>query len=417
MDRAAPQGGEVKHKARGCRLSIGHRRRVPAPGRGDGEGCARGQSKGKPAAVRLALAALTGLLLAGCAPQPLLDLTFGPPPLMSPTTAAGRITDERGRFRDILCAVTDVRGDTFLDRRPCADVLIDTPSELAGTARPVHLGPARKKLRVATVSGLGADCVAGLVRPFQTALRHLETLGYKTAEVPIRGLASSTYNASIISDSLVGMNLAADEQVVLIGYSKGIADVLEFLPMYPETAKKVAAVISISGSVSGTLLAEGAPEFMLPWMKVFPNGDCFSADLGAVESLRRSVRLRWFATHALPTSVQYYSVPTYAERENISSFLHAGYDELSRIDPRNDGKMLYYDQIIPGSRLLGFVNSDHWAAAVPISHHNRLLETLIADKNPFPREVLLEAIIRHVEENLLDAATVVSSNEAPAPAR
>ncbi|MGZ8994905.1 MAG: hypothetical protein ACXW3P_00165 [Rhodospirillales bacterium] len=366
---------------------------------------------------RLAVVTMTALVLAGCAPQPLLDLTFGPPPLISPTTAAGKLEDERGRFRDILCAVTEARGDDFLDRRPCADVLTRAEGEPAGTAQPVHLGPARKKLRIATVSGLGADCFAGLVRPFETGLKHLESLGYRTAEIPIRGLGSSTYNASIISDSLVGMNLEPDEQVVLIGYSKGIADVLEFLPMYPNMASKVAAVISISGAVSGTLLAEGAPEFMLPVMKLFPNGQCYSADLGAVESLRRSVRLRWFATHSLPKSVQYYSVATYAQRENISSFLRAGYDELSRIDPRNDGKMLYYDQIIPGGRLLAFVNSDHWAAAVPISHHNSLLERFIADKNSFPREVLLEAIVRHVEENLLDEALLVSSNEPRAGPR
>ena len=377
-----------------------------APGAPGGTGRAQ---KARPRLARLAMLAATALAIAGCAPQPLLDLTFGPPPLISPTTTAGRLADERGRFRDILCAVNDAHGGAFLDRRGCDDMLIRAAGEPSGTGQPVHVGSARKKLRVATVSGLGADCFAGLVRPFETGLRHLETLGYGTAEIPIRGLGSSTYNASIISDSLLNMNLEPDERVVLIGYSKGIADVLEFLPMYPEMASKVAAVISISGAVSGTLLAEGAPEFMLPVMKLFPNGQCYSADMGAVESLRRSVRLRWFASHTLPKSVQYYSVATYAERANISSFLHAGFDELSRIDPRNDGKMLYYDQIIPGSRLLGFVNSDHWAAAVPISHQSPLLESLVADKNSFPREVLLEAIIRHVEENLLDEAVVAAT--------
>jgi hypothetical protein len=405
----------MKTKAGHPGLVIENAGRAPVEGDGVKGGGTHGRPR--PKAIRPAVAAISMLVLVGCAPQPLLDLTFGPPPLISPTTMAGRLDDERGRFRDILCAVTDVRGDAFLDRRPCGDVLISAAGEPAGTAQPVHLGPARKKLRIATVSGLGADCLAGVVRPFETGMRHLETLGYRTAEIPIRGLASSTYNASIISDSLVSMNLEADEQVVLIGYSKGIADVLEFLAMYPETASRVAAVISISGTVSGTLLAEGAPDFMLPLLKVFPNGQCFSADLGAVESLRRSVRLRWFATHTLPKTVQYYSVATYAQRDNISSFLHAGYDELSRIDPRNDGKMLYYDQIIPGSRLLGFVNSDHWAAAVPISHQHPLIESLIADKNPFPREVLLEAIIRHVEENLLDEAVLVSSNETRDAAR
>jgi hypothetical protein len=360
--------------------------------------------------LRLWPAAALLLAVAACAPQPLIDLTFGPPPLVA-TTAARGITDERGRFREILCAVNAAHGEAFADRRACNETLIRAAGEVAGTNRPVYLGPARKKLRIATVSGLGADCFAGLVRPFENGLRHLETLGYRTTEIPIRGLGSSTYNASIISDSLVNMDLEADEQVVLIGYSKGIADVLEFLSMYPHMADKVAAVVSISGVVSGTLLAEGAPEFLLPALKLFPGGQCFSADLGAVESLRRSVRLRWFAHNTLPASVQYYSVATYAERENISGFLLAGYDELSRIDPRNDGKMLYYDQIIPGSRLLGFVNSDHWAAVVPISHDHPLLATFIADKNPFPREVLLESIVRHVEEDLLDGSVVVSHNE------
>jgi len=352
------------------------------------------------------------LAIAGCAPQPLIDLTFGPPPLVA-TGMAGKsrgIIDERGRFREVLCAVTDASGDRYVDRRPCEDVLVRDDGEPAGIGEKVYLGPPRKKLRVATVSGLGVDCVAGMVTPFADGLRHLETLGYPTSIIPIRGLASSTYNASIISDTLVDMRLADDEQVVLIGYSKGIADILEFLSLYPEMAARVGAVISLSGAVSGTLLAEGAPEFMLPWLKVFPGGECYSADLGAVESLRRSTRLRWFANNTLPTSVEYYSVVTYTERQNISTFLRAGYDELSRIDPRNDGKMLYYDQIIPGSRLLAFVNSDHWAAAVPIARYHPVLETFVADRNEFPREVLLESIIRHVEEDLLNETLLVSQN-------
>ncbi|MBL8661158.1 MAG: hypothetical protein JNM75_15585 [Rhodospirillales bacterium] len=353
------------------------------------------------------LSAVLLVALSGCAPQPLLDLTFGPPPLMA-TGAYRSITDERGRFREILCAVTEAHGDDFAVRRPCADVLMLNGKEAPGSGQSVYLGPARKKLRIATVSGLGADCFAGMVTPFDKSLQHLQELGYATSTIPIRGLASSTYNASIISDALLNMRLADDEEVVLIGYSKGIADVLEFMSMYPHMARKVAAVVSISGAVSGTLLAEGAPEFLLPWLKLFPGGQCYSADLGAVESLRRSVRLRWFANNTLPTSALYYSVATFANRENISNFLRAGYDELSRIDPRNDGKMLYYDQIIPGSRLIAFVNSDHWASVVPIDDDHPILRALIADRNAFPREVLLESIIRQVEEDLLAKAPLVA---------
>jgi hypothetical protein len=40
-------------------------------------------------------------------------------------------------------------------------------------------------------------------------------------------------------------------------------------------------------------------------------------------------------------------------REQISFGLRGIYDELAKIDPRNDGQMLFYDQIIPGGALLG----------------------------------------------------------------
>ena len=37
------------------------------------------------------------------------------------------------------------------------------------------------------------------------------------------------------------------------------------------------------------------------------------------------------------------------------------------IDGRNDSQVIFYDQLIPGSTLLGYLNADHWAVAVPIA--------------------------------------------------
>ena len=31
----------------------------------------------------------------------------------------------------------------------------------------------------------------------------------------------------------------------------------------------------------------------------------------------------------------------------------------SRVDARNDGQLIYYDQVIPGSSLISYVNADH----------------------------------------------------------
>ena len=45
------------------------------------------------------------------------------------------------------------------------------------------------------------------------------------------------------------------------------------------------------------------------------------------------------------------------------------------IDGRNDSQVIFYDQLIPGSTLLGYLNADHWAVAVAIArgaHHGRV---------------------------------------------
>jgi hypothetical protein len=56
--------------------------------------------------------------------------------------------------------------------------------------------------------------------------------------------------------------------------------------------------------------------------------------------------------------------------------------------------------VIPGSVLLGYLNADHWAVAVPINRTHSFIGATFVDKNAFPREVLVEAIIRFVEEDL-----------------
>jgi hypothetical protein len=47
--------------------------------------------------------------------------------------------------------------------------------------------------------------------------------------------------------------------------------------------------------------------------------------------------------------------------------------------------------------------------SIPIARQHRLSQALFADKNDFPREIALEAILRFVEEDLLtrnDVSTV-----------
>ena len=173
---------------------------------------------------------------------------------------------------------------------------------------------------------------------------------------------------------------------------------------YPEVHKRVAAVVSAAGAIGGSPLANDATQSQLELMRHWPKAQCSSGDGGALESLRPATRKAWLAKNSLPSDVPFYSLVTYPNPERISTVLLSSYEKLSRVDARNDGQLLFYDQIIPGSTLLGYVNADHWALSVPIARSHSMLGTTFVDQNQYPREALLEALLRFVEEDLAASA-------------
>jgi hypothetical protein len=98
-----------------------------------------------------------------------------------------------------------------------------------------------------------------------------------------------------------------------------------------------------------------------------------------------------------------YSVVTLPQPERISAILRPSADKLGRIDGRNDSQVLFYDQVIPGSTLLGYVNADHWAIVLPIARSRPTVASLLVTENAYPREALMEAVLRFVEEDLAAA--------------
>jgi hypothetical protein len=66
--------------------------------------------------------------------------------------------------------------------------------------------------------------------------------------------------------------------------------------------------------------------------------------------------------------------------------------------------MIFYDQVIPGSTVLAYLNADHWAVALPIARSHPAIASALVDKNAFPRELLLEALMRYIEEDLKSPA-------------
>ncbi len=347
------------------------------------------------------MAAWAACLLAGCAGTPLVPFSTDTPPLTLVPAAQVGSTDERARFREIYCTVLEAHGHELPDYRPCADALTRVGAEPPASGRPVDLGPSKRLLVAAIVPGIGWDCFARWLAPPGSAADHVRKYGYDLVAIKVDALSGTERNARQIRDAVMAMDgTGSAPRVVLIGYSKGASDALEAVVTYPEIRARIAAVVSAAGSIGGSPLANDAEQYQADLLRHFPGATCDSGDGKGVESLRPAIRKAWLAQHPLPRDIRYYSLATFPLPERISSILEGSYEKLSRIDSRNDSQLLFYDEIIPGSTLVGYVNADHWALVVPIARSHETIGALFATQNAYPREALTEALLRFVEEDL-----------------
>jgi pimeloyl-ACP methyl ester carboxylesterase len=347
----------------------------------------------------LLLTAAVCLVLAACA-APLVPYSTDTPPLILAPAARVGVIDKRARFREIYCAVLEARRE-LPDLRPCEDALTRVGEEPTGTGRPIDLGPSSRRLVAAVVLGLGFDCIEEWLEPPGSVAEHVRGYGYDQVLLKVDGLSGTSNNARQIRDALLAMPVeSGPPRVVLIGYSKGAPDILDALATYPEIRNRVAAVVSAAGAVGGSPLANDAKEYQAGMLRHFPGAICESGDGTAVASLRPAARRAWLAANPLPRDVRYYSLVTFPRPERISSALKSGYRKLARIDTRNDGQVIFYDQVIPGSNLVAYVNADHWALAVPIARSHSMIGAMFVTENAYPREALVEALLRFIEEDL-----------------
>ncbi|MCW8873900.1 MAG: hypothetical protein OQK01_14905 [Xanthomonadales bacterium] len=351
--------------------------------------------------IRLVLSTFVAVLLAACSSKPIVPYTTDAVPLaLLPANRAG-INDQRGRFREVVCAIMADHGKALPHYRPCDEALVRVGKEPPGTGEPVDLGTARRKLIAAFVPGVGWECIQNWMNYQNEFSEHIGQFAYDSYVLKVDGLSGTDTNARQIRDAILKH---ADEieprSLVLVGYSKGAPDILTAVVDYPEILPYVAAVVSVAGAVGGSPLAYDATEGQLDLLRHAPEADCSAGDGKGVESLRPSVRQDWLNEHPLPDGIPYYSLVTYPLPDRISSILKVTHKKLSQIDPRNDSQVIFYDQLIPGSTLMGYLNADHWAAAVPIAEEHPFIGRHFVDKNDYPRTAIAEALMRFVEEDL-----------------
>ncbi len=264
--------------------------------------------------------------------------------------------------------------------------------------KPIPVRPSGALLHIVIVPGMFGQCVKKWALPLQDAALFMKQQGYRVDTLDVDGRSSSARNAQIIAHTLPSL-LKPDERLLIIGYSKGMSDLLETFSLYPQAIPPGSAVVSLSGIVSGTPIAHH-PAALDGIISSLPFATCARGDEGAAESISRSRRIAWLADHPLPRDRTYFSVVAFAEDAHISWPLEHSHQQLSTIDARNDGQVLFTDAIIPGSHLLAYVNADHWALALPLARNVPALRPMFRGRNDYPREILLEAIVRSVEEQL-----------------
>jgi hypothetical protein len=344
--------------------------------------------------LALAAAGSVWLLLGGCATAP-------PQVDRYEIEIPAGVTDARGRFREVLCAVLEEHGADLPDYRSCEQALTPVDSEPAGRGEPVPLGMSRRRLVAALVPGVGYGCIVNWLRPDRVGASHVRQFDYGQIVLQVDPLSGIETNARQIRDAILAMpEEPGPPRLVLVGYSKGAPDILEAVVRYPEIHERLAAVVSEAGAVGGSPLASDLQQYPAEVFRYWPGADCGRGDGGAVASLRPDVRRRWMAENPLPQQLRYYSLVTLPTPERVSRILRTFYRKLGETDWRNDGQVIYYDQILPGSTLIGFLNADHWAVAVPVNRSHPLIARSFADQNAYPREALLEAMLRFIEEDL-----------------
>jgi len=353
--------------------------------------------------VRYLITSICLVFISACGqPSSLLPYELDIPLQVLSVSGAPPVSDGRARFRELFCAELavdpDFAGedcDSYLHR------LADEPILSGEVVAPAH----DLDLKTVVVPGLFSDCIANYSRPYQTSGEALALVGVDMEYLQVSGRSSSRANAQTIANYIDTLELKSGQKLVLVGHSKGAVDILQFLVSYPDLAKRVSAVLSVAGAINGSPRADDAYQDYQNWLADFNLDACPVGDGLAMEDLTRRNRMNWLANNTLPDFVHYYSMSAFVNQDDVGLNSMRGYRALARIDPRNDGQLLFYDQVIPGAVLLAYLNANHWSVAVPVTETHPMVARTVITNNRFPRSSMLKAALNYISLDLESSGT------------
>jgi hypothetical protein len=310
-------------------------------------------------------------------------------------------SDGRTEFRDRFCSKLDQDGAKLGFTEDCETYL---PDGRLATAYSAAAAAKSHDIRLVFVTGLFGQCVGDDTSMLSGARSFIEENGLagvrtlRMEVVNVSGYSSSGVNAALLKTTLDDMDLAASERVIVVGHSKGVADTTELLGLYPKTARKVDAVLSVAGAVLGSPLTDN--KGVLEWLFQSIKTDCRGPDGAGLNSLKPAVRQEFLKRHPLPARIKYYSLVGNGNRSETSPVLRPAWDLSSTYSSNNDSQVLSTDAVLPGSKLLGFLKADHWAVAMPFDKTHPILAKTVLSKNAYPREIMLSAALEMIVSDI-----------------
>ena len=277
-----------------------------------------------------------------------------PPVVLSALGDAG-VKDLRSLYRAAVCARLSA------GHASCDEVLRRFPGEDKINGRAGQRNPA-EQYRIGFVPGIFADCMNGVFHPFTDAIQELRQKGFEVSDFRIPGRGAAAQNADHLAKQLD--EIAAD-------------------PLRRQ-ADRIAAIVSVAGVSGGSPVADRMEKFYRRWLASLPLPGCEGGTGAEVHDLRRDVRVEWWSRNRSAVKVPIFSLVAVPNADRVSPILAKTYGELSEIDPRNDGQLLWYDAVVPHGYLLGYVNADHLAIAIPLAEQAPLLKPLFRDNVPRP---------------------------------